>query len=84
MSKPEILLRPSLAREAKSTSALEGTYAPLQEILEGDFIEDSQISGAVEIRNYIKAAERGLELIQTRPICITVLSELQGILVDGR
>ena len=78
-------MRPSLAREAKSTSALEGTYAPLQEILEGDFIEDSQISGAVkEIRNYIKAAERGLELIQTRPICITVLSELQGILVDGR
>lgn len=84
LPKPEILLRPSLAREAKSTSALEGTYAPLQEILEGDFIEDSQISEAVkEIRNYIRAAERGLELIQTRPICITVLSELQGILVDG-
>lgn len=81
---PEILLRPSLAREAKSTSALEGTYAPLQEILEGDFVEDSQISGAVkEIRNYIRAAYRGLELIKTKPICITTLSELQGIVVDG-
>ncbi len=84
LPKPEILLRPSLAREAKSTSALEGTYAPLQEILEGDFVEDSQISGAVkEIRNYIRAAYRGLELIKTKPICITVLSELQGIMVDG-
>ena len=81
---PEILLRPSLAREAKSTSALEGTYAPLQEILEGDYLEDSQISGSVkEIRNYMKAADRGLELIKTKPVCITMLSELQGILVDG-
>ena len=81
---PEILLHPSLAREAKSTSALEGTYAPLQEILEGDYLEASQISNSVkEIRNYMKAAERGLELIKSKPVCITVLSELQGILVDG-
>lgn len=81
---PGILLRPSLAREAKSTSALEGTYAPLQEILEGDYLDESQISNTVkEIRNYMKAAERGLELIKSKPVCITVLSELQGILVDG-
>ena len=81
---PEILLRPSIAREAKSTSALEGTYAPLQEILEGDYLEESQISNSVkEIRNYMKAADRGLELIRTKPVCITVISELQGILVDG-
>lgn len=81
---PEMLLRPSIAREAKSTSALEGTYAPLQEILEGDYLQDSQLSNAVrEIRNYIKAADQGLELIKTKPICVNVLSELQGILVDG-
>lgn len=81
---PGILLRPSLAREAKSTSALEGTYAPLQEILEGDYLKESQISNSVkEIRNYMKAADRGLELIKSKPVCITVLSELQGILVDG-
>ena len=81
---PGVLLRPSIAREAKSTSALEGTYAPLQEILEGDYLEESQISNSVkEIRNYIKAADRGLELIKFKPVCITVLSELQGIMVAG-
>jgi Fic family protein len=81
---PEILLRPSIAREAKSTSALEGTFAPLQEILEGDYLQDSQLSNAVrEIQNYIKAADQGLKLIKTKPICVNVLSELQGILVDG-
>jgi Fic family protein len=84
LPKPEILLRPSLAREAKSTSALEGTYAPLQDILEGDFVEETNMSAAVkEIRNYIRAAYRGLELIKTKPICISVLSELQGITVEG-
>lgn len=84
LPKPEILLRPSLAREAKSTSALEGTYAPLQEILEGDFVEEMNVSAAVkEIRNYIRAAYRGLEVIRTKPICISMLSELQGITVDG-
>ena len=84
LPKPEILLRPSLAREAKSTSALEGTYAPLQDILEGDFVEETNISAAVkEIRNYIRAAYRGLDLIKTKPICISVLSELQGITVEG-
>ncbi len=82
--RPEILLRPSLAREAKSTSALEGTYAPLQEILEGDYLDRSQMSAAVrEIHNYMEAAHRGLELIKTKPITINILSELQGILVEG-
>jgi Fic family protein len=81
---PGVLLRPSIAREAKSTSALEGTYAPLQEILEGDYLEESQLSNSVkEIRNYMKTADRGLELIKSKPIYITLLSELQGMLVDG-
>jgi len=84
LPRPEILLRPSLAREAKSTSALEGTYAPLQEIFEGDYLQLSQMSAAVrEIRNYMEAAHRGLELIKTKPIIINILSELQGILVEG-
>ena len=70
--------------EAKSTSALEGTYAPLQDILEGDFVKETKISAAVkEIRNYIRASYRGLELIKTKPICISILSELQGITVEG-
>ena len=33
---PMLLRRPTLRREAQSTSALEGTYAPLSEVLEAD------------------------------------------------
>ncbi len=81
---PAVLLQPSLRREAQSTSALEGTYAPLNAIFEGDFLDDSQLKEEVrEILNYVRAANRALELIKNKPICITVLSELQGILVQN-
>lgn len=84
LSRPAVLLKPSLAREAKSTSALEGTFAPLQEIFESEFIPAIQTSAAVrEIQNYVRAAQRGLEHIKTKPITINIISELQGILVDG-
>jgi hypothetical protein len=33
---PSVLVRPALYREAVSTSALEGTYAPLAEVIEAD------------------------------------------------
>lgn len=81
---PAILLQPSLRREAQSTSALEGTYAPLNAIFEGDFLNDSELKESVrEILNYVEAANRALELIKTKPICVTVLSELQGALVQN-
>ena len=84
LARPEVLLKPTLAREAKSTSALEGTFAPLQEILESEFLPRIQTSAAVrEIQNYVRAAHRGLEHIKTMPITINLISELQGILVDG-
>jgi Fic family protein len=33
---PSLLRQPALRREAQSTSALEGTFAPLEEVLESD------------------------------------------------
>jgi cell filamentation protein, protein adenylyltransferase len=81
---PRLLVRPALTKEAVATSALEGTYAPLSDVLEADYIKAATPSSEVrEIRNYIMAATRGLELIATRPICVSMLSELQRILVQG-
>ena len=80
-----LLLRPSIRREAVSTSALEGTYAPFQEVLEADVAEDeSEPSPAVrEVLNYVRMAEVALEWIKERPITVGMLSELQAILVRG-
>ncbi len=81
---PGLLVRPMLMREAVSTSALEGTYAPLATVLEADLEEPTGYSADVrEVLNYVAAARRGLELITAKPICLTVIAELQQILVKG-
>jgi Fic family protein len=79
-----LLIGPVLRREAQSTSELEGTFAPLDEVLAADFIEASRQSAELrEVMNYVAAAERGFELIRDLPICVRMLSELQKILVRG-
>jgi len=81
---PALLVRPALRREAQSTSELEGTYAPLEEILEADFLEESQRTAEVkEVMNFVRAAERGLDLIKKLPVCLSMISELQRITVRG-
>jgi Fic family protein len=81
---PRLLVRPVLRREAQSTSELEGTFTPLDEVLAADFIETSRQSAELrEVMNYVTAAERALRLIQRLPICSRVLCDLQRILVRG-
>lgn len=81
---PRLLVRPTLYREAVSTSALEGTYALLQDVLESDYVDDVSRSREVqEVRNYVEAAAAGLEMIKAKPICVSILKDLQAILVKG-
>jgi Fic family protein len=84
LPKPEILVRPTLYREAVSTSALEGTYAPLVEVFEADYVDERERRMEVrEILNYVHAATQGRELIKSKPICVTLIAELQQLLVRG-
>jgi Fic family protein len=53
---PALLRQPSLRREAQSTSALEGTFAPLQDVLESAVEE--RASSRVEVREVLKVASR--------------------------
>lgn len=81
---PGLLVRPALRREAQSTSALEGTHATLEEVLEADYIEEANRRAEVrEVLNYVRAAELALELIRTKPICLNVIAPLQATLVEG-
>jgi Fic family protein len=81
---PMLLARPAIRREAVSTSALEGTYAALDEVLEADFLQEREVSAQVlEVRNYVRAAELAFEWIKDRPITIGMLRELQRVLVKG-
>lgn len=79
-----LLRRPTLRREAQSTSALEGTYAPLTEVLEADPDDVRRRSPELlEVLNYVRAAEHGYRAIADRPLTLQLLLELHKLLVAG-
>lgn len=81
---PALLRQPALRREAQSTSALEGTFAPLHEVMASDVGERQHLPPQVrEILNYIAAAEVAFDWISERPLTLGFLENLQGILVQG-
>lgn len=82
---PALLRRPTLRREAQSTSALEGTYAPIEEVLAADVIDNATRSSALnEVMNYVRAAERAFDWVNdARPLTTGLISELHAILVEG-
>lgn len=81
---PALLRRPALRREAQSTSALEGTYAPFAEVLAADRDDERHLSAEIhEILNFERMAELGFSWPETRPLSMGMLGELQKTLVRG-
>ena len=80
---PSLLRRPTLNREAQSTSALEGTYAPLSDVLDED--EDAPSSMNLrEVFNYIVMADHAFYGLQEgRSLTLGFLASLQATLVRG-
>jgi Fic family protein len=82
---PSILRQPTLRREAQSTSALEGTFAPLEEVLAANVIDQPNRSLALrEVLNYVRAAEIAFDsLAEGRPITVGLIEQLHADLVAG-
>ena len=82
---PHMFLRPTLRREAQSTSALEGTFAPLEQVLASDATEISGRSKELqEVLNYVEAATLAYDAIgEGRPLNVGLLETVHSILVRG-
>ena len=85
---PDMLRRPTMRREAQSTSALEGTFEPLETVLAQDYEVGEDKSGLSEsmreVLNYLDAAECGIGQIQSgHLISLPLVRELQKLLVKG-
>jgi len=81
---PALVRRPTLRREAQSTSALEGTYAPLMEVLEADPDEVAHRSPELlEVLNYVLAAEHAYAAVADRPLTVQLMLEVHQLLVAG-
>jgi len=81
---PRLLRRPTLKVEAQSTSALEGTYAPLEAVLGADEDEEQPTVEMREIVNYLLTAEYAFAWVDdARPIALGFFEDLHARLVRG-
>ena len=75
---PVLSSRPTIRREAVSTSALEGTFAPAAEVFSSEVDEDLPRSQAVqEVLNFINATDHAIGRRSTLPIGTRFVCELQ-------
>lgn len=80
---PRLLRRPALRTEAQSTSALEGTYVPLADVLTADG-DRPGTPDLREVLNYVNMAERAFTWVENgHPLTVGLLGELQQVLVCG-
>ena len=81
---PALLRRPSLRREAQSTSALEGTFSPLEEVYAADEAAVPVNTNLREVLNYVRAAEHAFAwTADGRTLTLGLLTDLQRQLVVG-
>lgn len=81
---PSLLIMPALTKEALSTSALEGTYGALPDVLEARLPQFSPVSPEVrEIAAYESMARLAFHWVTERPITTGMLCDLQQILAEG-
>ena len=81
---PALLRRPTLRREAQSTSALEGTYAPLTDVFSAEDSTEAKTPELREILNYVAAAEHAYQWVGERGrITRSLICELHALLMRG-
>jgi Fic family protein len=81
---PDLFLYSYVRREAVLSSQIEGTKSTLNELLLFELAEapGAPVDEVVEVSNYVKAMERGLELLRGGlPLCNRLACEVHGVLL---
>lgn len=88
---PHLLLQPFLRKEAVLSSRIEGTRATITDLyayeaaqlpLPGMAATEDK-SDVREVLNYVRALNRGLELIRDYPVTLAMIEDLHGNLMTG-
>lgn len=79
---PMLLVRPLIRREAVSTSALEGTYTGFGELLGAEADRVPPSGDVAEVLNYVRAAEDGIAALRQLPVCVRLINEAHGTLLQ--
>ena len=86
ITEPQLLIGPYVTSEALASSRIEGTRASLAEVLAVD-AQAGPTGGATvdvaEVQAYVRATNRGLELIKTLPLTQRLILDVHGVLMAG-
>jgi Fic family protein len=81
---PHLLASPYVTREAVASSRIEGTQASLSEVLEANATGQSSVGTDIrEVQNYIAAFNTGVQRLRTMPLCMRLIREVHGVLMEG-
>jgi cell filamentation protein, protein adenylyltransferase len=81
---PSLLVRPTTRREAVSTSALEGTYTTLPELMQSELFESegTHSRDVEEVISYVRVSEEGFaQMLDGKPLSLNLIKNLHDILV---
>ncbi len=80
---PHILVNPYVAREAVSSSRIEGTQASLSDVFGARAEGQARREDVEEVQNYVQALQTGLVRLETLPISKRLVREIHAILLEG-
>ena len=80
---PHLLIGPFLRREAVLSSRIEGTITTLQQLLLFEADPSQARSDELEVDNYVRAMEYGLNRLEELPVSLRLLRELHERLLRG-
>lgn len=91
MQNPHLLISPFVRREAVSSSRIEGTQANISEVYAYEAVQKSLPgfgagspgSEILEVLNYVRALEYGLQRLETLPVSLRLIREIHERLLRG-
>lgn len=85
LTDPFLLIRPLQAREALTSSSMEGTYTTLEEFLLADAGGPESLSSADtrEVVNYRRALANAIESLKTLPLSLRTMRDAHRTLLHG-
>lgn len=81
---PKLLIVPFLGLEAVLSSRIEGTVSTTTDLFAAEVALPEEVSEPTrEVANYLKATDQGIALLQELPICVRLVRQLHGTLMQG-
>lgn len=82
---PDFFVAMYVRQEAVLSSQIEGTQSTLEDVLEFEIDEKGEAhpKDIYEVVNYVTALRYGLERLQTLPLSLRLIREIQGKLLEG-